>query len=173
MYLTQDFNFTFTLLQLNTSLDGLLTNLVHGDHCAKYQITSFAATNVFIGTVNHTCDAVTAFCPCSMVCFSSILYYYYLYIFNLVALKTCIYLYLQTDRLCLNCHRMEQTDCECPCECPLEMNLCNGQLFNNEDKNAICPPFVEHLRAPLVKRHLLDSIHSCFEMHCYNKNTEK
>lgn len=28
------------------------------------------------------------------------------------------------DRLCLNCERMEQTDCECPCECPLYSGSC-------------------------------------------------
>ena len=28
------------------------------------------------------------------------------------------------DRLCLNCHRMEQNECECPCECPLENDVC-------------------------------------------------
>lgn len=50
------------------SLEGLLTNLVHGDHCAKYQIATISHANVFIGVVNHTCEAVTAFCPCSMVC---------------------------------------------------------------------------------------------------------
>ncbi len=41
---------------------------------------------------------------------------------------------LQIDRLCLNCHRMEQTECECPCECPLEMNYCTGDLLEEEDR---------------------------------------
>ncbi|KAK8775913.1 hypothetical protein V5799_030742, partial [Amblyomma americanum] len=63
--------------KLNTSLEGILTNSVHGEHCAKYQV----------------------------------------------------------DRLCLNCHRMEQRDCECPCECPLQMNLCTGDLAHNEDRD--------------------------------------
>ena len=26
--------------QLNTSLDGIVTNLVHGEHCARYQVRS-------------------------------------------------------------------------------------------------------------------------------------
>jgi hypothetical protein len=120
-----------------------LTNLVHGDHCAKYQLTALSSTNVFIGIVNHTCDAITAFCPCSM-----------------------------TDRLCLNCHRMEQTDCECPCECPLEMD-CSGQLFDEEDQNPNCPPFAEPLRPPIVMRQMLDSLQNCFEVRCHNKHTEK
>uniref|UniRef100_A0A2C9LCW0 Uncharacterized protein n=1 Tax=Biomphalaria glabrata TaxID=6526 RepID=A0A2C9LCW0_BIOGL len=38
------------------------------------------------------------------------------------------------DRLCLNCKRMEQTECECPCECPLEMDFCSGQLLDIDDK---------------------------------------
>lgn len=38
---------------------------------------------------------------------------------------------IQTDRLCLNCHRMEPTECECPCECPLKVDLCTGQLLND------------------------------------------
>lgn len=38
----------------------------------------------------------------------------------------------QYDRLCLNCKRMEQTECECPCECPLDMDFCSGQLVDSE-----------------------------------------
>jgi len=30
----------------------------------------------------------------------------------------------QVDRMCLNCHRVEQTECECPCECLLLADLC-------------------------------------------------
>lgn len=55
------------LFQFNTSLDGVLTNLVHGEHCARYQIVSVPGTNIFLGMINHTCDLATAFCPCSMV----------------------------------------------------------------------------------------------------------
>lgn len=55
----------------------------------KYQITAVPGTNLFVALLNSTCDG-GAFCPCSTV-----------------------------DRICLNCNRMEQTNCECPCECPL------------------------------------------------------
>uniref|UniRef100_A0A1B0DMH7 Uncharacterized protein n=1 Tax=Phlebotomus papatasi TaxID=29031 RepID=A0A1B0DMH7_PHLPP len=55
----------------------------------KYQITVVPGTNIFVGVLNASNDG-GAFCPCSTV-----------------------------DRLCLNCNRMEQTECECPCECPL------------------------------------------------------
>ncbi|KAK3089856.1 hypothetical protein FSP39_007106 [Pinctada imbricata] len=93
----------------NTSLDGILTNLVHGEQCARYQITKIPGTNAFLGIVNHTCDTATAFCPCSMF-----------------------------DRLCLNCNLMEQIVCECPCECPLEMNFCTGELLQEDDRNPSC-----------------------------------
>ncbi|KAL1394728.1 hypothetical protein pipiens_003002 [Culex pipiens pipiens] len=56
----------------------------------KYQIMLIPGTNLFIGVVNSTNDG-GAFCPCSTV-----------------------------GNSCLNCNRMEQTECECPCECPLE-----------------------------------------------------
>ncbi|XP_058448231.1 VWFA and cache domain-containing protein CG16868 [Malaya genurostris] len=56
----------------------------------KYQIMLIPGTNVFIGMVNSTNDG-GAFCPCSTV-----------------------------GNSCLNCNRMEQTECECPCECPLD-----------------------------------------------------
>ncbi|XP_019539275.2 VWFA and cache domain-containing protein CG16868 [Aedes albopictus] len=56
----------------------------------KYQIMLIPGTNLFIGVVNTTNDG-GAFCPCSTV-----------------------------GNSCLNCNRMEQTECECPCECPLD-----------------------------------------------------
>lgn len=68
---------------------------------------------------------------------------------------------------------MEQTDCECPCECPLEMNVCTGQLFDEEDHNPSCPPLAEQLRPAPLMRHMLDNVQSCFEMSCFNKKTEK
>lgn len=58
----------------------------------KYQIALIPGTNIFITIVKSSSDG-GAFCPCSTV-----------------------------DRLCLNCNRMEQTDCECPCECPSIIN---------------------------------------------------
>ncbi|KAI1236902.1 hypothetical protein IHE44_0015160 [Lamprotornis superbus] len=91
--------------KFNTSLVGDLTNLVHGSHCSKYRLTRIPGTNAFVGIVNETCDSL-AFCACSMV-----------------------------DRLCLNCHRMEQNECECPCECPLEVNECTGNLTNAESRD--------------------------------------
>lgn len=53
--------------QFNTSVTGVLTNLVHGEHCVQYQVMALSGTNVFLGVVNQTCDVTTAFCPCSTV----------------------------------------------------------------------------------------------------------
>ncbi|XP_020708779.2 VWFA and cache domain-containing protein 1 [Athalia rosae] len=88
--------------QFNTSLEEVLTNIVHGEHCVKYQVAAVPGTNVFLGVVNATCNLLSAFCPCSTM-----------------------------DRLCLNCKRMEQTDCECPCECPLYSGSCTESKVNN------------------------------------------
>lgn len=75
--------------QFNTSMSDVLTNIVNGEK-SKYHITLVPGTNVFVTVVNSSSNGGDAFCPCSTV-----------------------------DRLCLNCNRMEQTECECPCECPL------------------------------------------------------
>jgi hypothetical protein len=93
--------------QFNISIDGIITNLVHGEHCHSYQLALIPGTNVFLGIVNQTC-LLRAFCPCSMV-----------------------------DRTCLNCNRMEQNECECPCECSQDMmcaGFVNGLLNNCEPR---------------------------------------
>ncbi|GFR18765.1 VWFA and cache domain-containing protein 1 [Trichonephila clavata] len=123
--------------ELNTSLDTVLTNLVHGEHCTKYQVMHVYGTNVFLGIVNQTCDGITAFCPCSM-----------------------------TDRLCLNCHRMEPTECECPCECPLKMDLCSGQLHSSNNHYPTCPHFPELPNLPIVSYNLMEYLKPCYEHHC-------
>jgi len=53
--------------RFNTSLSRVLTNLVHGEQCARYQVAAIPGTNLFVGIVNATCDVVTTFCPCSVV----------------------------------------------------------------------------------------------------------
>ncbi|KAH9496303.1 VWFA and cache domain-containing protein 1 [Bulinus truncatus] len=127
----------------NTSFVGTLTNLVHGEQCAKYQITHISGTNVFLGLVNHTCDTATAFCPCSMY-----------------------------DRLCLNCKRMEQTECECPCECPLEMDFCTGQLLDSDDKNPSCPHDPEREKLALSETVFKVDLEQCVKSSC-DKRTNK
>ncbi|CAN8010542.1 unnamed protein product [Ixodes pacificus] len=130
--------------KFNTSLEGILTNSVHGEHCGRYQITAIPGTNTFLGIVNHTCDYVRAFCPCSTV-----------------------------DRLCLNCHRMEQRDCECPCECPLQMNLCTGDLAHEEDRSSSCPRYSKVPLLPKLESFHFDSLQQCFNSECTSRLSEK
>ncbi|KAL5022166.1 hypothetical protein ScPMuIL_001321 [Solemya velum] len=127
----------------NTLLDGVLTNLVHGEHCARYQVTHIPGTNVFLGIVNYTCDTATAFCPCSMV-----------------------------DRLCLNCNRMEQSECECPCECPLHMNFCTGELLDEEDINPSCPRRSEHEQMVKENPLLVENLKQCYRPRCSDRKTK-
>ncbi|XP_010603533.1 VWFA and cache domain-containing protein 1 [Fukomys damarensis] len=122
--------------KFNTSLVGDLTNLVHGSHCSKYRLARIPGTNAFVGIVNETCDSL-AFCACSMV-----------------------------DRLCLNCHRMEQNECECPCECPLEVNECTGSLTNAENRNPSCEVHQEPLTYTAIDPGLQDALHQCVNSRC-------
>ncbi|XP_012946227.1 VWFA and cache domain-containing protein 1 isoform X2 [Aplysia californica] len=127
----------------NTSFTGTLTNLVHGEQCARYQITHITGTNAFLGLVNNSCETATAFCPCSMY-----------------------------DRLCLNCKRMEQTECECPCECPLEMDFCSGQLLDSDDKNPSCPHDPEREKLAISETIFQVELDQCFEPKCEQRKTK-
>ncbi|KAF7480595.1 VWFA and cache domain-containing protein 1 [Marmota monax] len=122
--------------QLSSGHTGDLTNLVHGSHCSKYRLARIPGTNAFVGIVNETCDSL-AFCACSMV-----------------------------DRLCLNCHRMEQNECECPCECPLEVNECTGNLTNAENRNPSCEVHQEPVTYTAIDPGLQDSLHQCVNSRC-------
>ncbi|RXM31443.1 hypothetical protein EOD39_7020 [Acipenser ruthenus] len=127
--------------KFNTSIIGDLTNLVHGSHCSKYRLTRIPGTNAFAGIVNETCDSL-AFCACSMV-----------------------------DRLCLNCHRMEQNECECPCECPLEVNECTGSLTNAENRNPSCEVHQDPLSLTLIDPSLQDTLPQCINTRCNQRFT--
>ncbi|TVK90659.1 VWFA and cache domain-containing protein 1 [Bagarius yarrelli] len=127
--------------KFNTSIVGDLTNLVHGSHCSKYRLTRIPGTNAFAGIVNETCDSL-AFCACSTV-----------------------------DRLCLNCHRMEQNECECPCECPLEVNECTGNLTNAENRNPSCEIHQEPLSMTVVESSLQDTLPQCINTQCSQRFT--
>ncbi|KAK1795745.1 hypothetical protein P4O66_001224 [Electrophorus voltai] len=120
---------------------GDLTNLVHGSHCSKYRLTRIPGTNAFAGIVNETCDSL-AFCACSTV-----------------------------DRLCLNCHRMEQNECECPCECPLEVNECTGNLTNAENRNPSCEVHQEPLSLTMIEPSLQDTLPQCINTRCSQRFT--
>ncbi|KAL4635019.1 VWFA and cache domain-containing protein 1 [Arapaima gigas] len=127
--------------KFNTSIVGDLTNLVHGSHCSKYRLTRIPGTNAFAGIVNETCDSL-AFCACSTV-----------------------------DRLCLNCHRMEQNECECPCECPLEVNECTGNLTNAENRNPSCEVHQEPLSLTIMDANLQETLPQCINTRCSQRFT--
>ncbi|XP_044742087.1 VWFA and cache domain-containing protein 1 [Chrysoperla carnea] len=129
--------------QFNTSFVGVIRNMIHGEHCSKYQITSIAGTNLFIGIVNSSCENSATFCPCSMV-----------------------------DRLCLNCNRMEQNECECPCECPLNLlkqQTCpNTNITSSFHKNPICPMIInEHFTVGNSLFYTkISNLKPCSNFHC-------
>lgn len=127
--------------KFNTNIVGDLTNLVHGSHCSKYRLTRIPGTNAFAGIVNETCDSL-AFCACSTV-----------------------------DRLCLNCHRMEQNECECPCECPLEVNECTGNLTNAENRNPSCEVHQEPVSLNVIDPSLHDTLPQCINTRCSQRYT--
>lgn len=85
------------------------------------------------------------------------------------------------DRLCFNCNRMEQTECECPCECPMnafKTESCSNPT-NTDPQNesfAICPPMMieeDHFNSNLSTFYSkLSDIKSCTNFHCELYTTE-
>ncbi|XP_017769692.1 PREDICTED: VWFA and cache domain-containing protein 1 [Nicrophorus vespilloides] len=128
---------------LNTSLDHVLVNAVHGEHSAKYQVAAVEGTNVFIGVVNATNGVVATFCPCNMI-----------------------------SRLCLNCNRMEQKECECPCECPLNLDTCTYPNKTLPD-NQLCPTVPEQtFSVPReVFLNIEDELKPCIKITCEELST--
>jgi len=137
---------------LNTSIDGILSNVksvdtIDGPSCPKYRIVHVPETNIFIGVVNESCIYFSAFCACSVV-----------------------------DRLCLNCERIEQTDCECPCECPLAPTACptiyeeddHGLLYPEEDPS--CAPYPDDIVLPHFDGY--EDVPSCFQVDCSTRKSE-
>lgn len=118
--------------------DGVVANKFHSEHCIQYKMTPVPYSNTFVGVVNETCDFVTAFCPCSM-----------------------------TDRLCLNCHRMEQEECECPCECALDLDACTGDILNrDDDSNPSCPGMEENTGLPKLDEDITKDLPQCLDFQC-------
>lgn len=124
--------------EFNTSLPNVLSNVVSGDHCVHYYIAAIPGTNAFIGLVNASCS-VGAFCPCSMV-----------------------------DRLCLNCNRMEQTECECPCECTSELYECpHANLTKLNQEIPLCGMIPENNNHKSHYFHnFAENLKSCFDFQC-------
>ncbi|XP_059049565.1 VWFA and cache domain-containing protein CG16868 [Achroia grisella] len=124
--------------EFNTSLPNVLSNVVSGDHCVHYYIAAIPGTNAFIGLVNASCS-VGAFCPCSMV-----------------------------DRLCLNCNRMEQTECECPCECSSELYECpnaNVSRFNQDIPLCGMMPENNNHKSHYFNN-FAENLKTCFDFQC-------
>ncbi|XP_071850515.1 VWFA and cache domain-containing protein 1-like [Apostichopus japonicus] len=126
----------------NTSFQGLLSNKHNSEHCILYKMTGISGTNAFVGIVNETCDTITEFCPCSM-----------------------------SDRICLNCNRMEQAECECPCECDLRLDPCSGDLVKDEDKNPACPGQEEDDTLPELPESLIDDLKQCTDTKCKGRTS--
>ncbi|CAH0407090.1 unnamed protein product [Chilo suppressalis] len=125
--------------EFNTSLPNVLSNVVSGDHCVHYYIAAIPGTNAFVGLVNVSCS-VGAFCPCSM-----------------------------SDRLCFNCNRMEQTDCECPCECSSELYECpnSNSTKSNQDNIPLCGMMPENNNHKSHYFHnFAENLKSCFDFQC-------
>uniref|UniRef100_A0A182JBD1 VWFA domain-containing protein n=1 Tax=Anopheles atroparvus TaxID=41427 RepID=A0A182JBD1_ANOAO len=122
----------------------------------KYQITLIPGTNLFLGIVNSTNDG-GAFCPCSTV-----------------------------GNSCLNCNRMEQTECECPCECPLDYGTTDGDGpaagCSMQPKRAksggifpvpLCSPLPEELISMSAINFETDyELKSCTNIHCEDYTTQ-
>ncbi|CAH1153371.1 unnamed protein product [Phaedon cochleariae] len=131
--------------KLNTSFKDVLVNFVPGEHCVTYRITSVPDTNVFIGIVNTSCNFGSTFCPCSIV-----------------------------DRLCLNCKRMEQNECECPCECPLVMenDICDTKFDKSNMTDNL--PCTQHNEESLGNKFIFNTdsnLEPCFPITCYAQKT--
>ncbi|KOB66107.1 Dihydropyridine-sensitive l-type calcium channel [Operophtera brumata] len=124
--------------EFNTSLANVLSNVVSGDHCVHYYIAAIPGTNAFVGLVNASCS-VGAFCPCSMV-----------------------------DRLCLNCNRMEQTECECPCECSSQLYECpNANVSQLNQETPLCGVMLENNNHKSHYFHnFAENLKSCFDFQC-------
>lgn len=91
--------------------------------CNYYYIVPVLNTNLYLGYVHDNCSSsITAFCPCSRV-----------------------------DNLCLNCLRMEPTDCECPCECPREPGFCLKKTLISDLPEDILPCEFPEEELPMVR----------------------
>ncbi|XP_040167231.1 VWFA and cache domain-containing protein CG16868 [Anopheles arabiensis] len=119
----------------------------------KYQITLIPGTNMFLGIVNSTNDG-GAFCPCSTV-----------------------------GNSCLNCNRMEQTECECPCECPLDYGVSEQDggcaTVPKRSKTAgsfpvpLCSPLPEELISMNAINYEADyELKSCTNINCEDYQTQ-
>ncbi|XP_030375435.1 VWFA and cache domain-containing protein CG16868 [Scaptodrosophila lebanonensis] len=106
----------------------------------KYAIALLRGSNLFAAFLNSSCDG-GAFCPCSTI-----------------------------DRVCLNCNRMDQTDCECPCECPM---LAPEAYANYTQQFPYCSPPGEHFVALPPTPETLNALPSCVAISCEAHATQE
>lgn len=71
------------------------------------------------------------------------------------------------DRSCLNCKRVEQTDCECPCECSLYRTECQLQDSNSNDME-VCPAPQEQGSSLTSSSWTNGALRSCQPFSCKN-----
>lgn len=78
-----------------------------------------------------------------------------------------IIFFFQMDRSCLNCKRMEQTDCECPCECSLYSSECQLREDSASAEMEPCPAPQEQgssLTSPWIQA--VNALKSCQPFSC-------
>lgn len=134
--------------QFNTSINEIITNWANVEK-TKYQIALIKNTNLFVGVINSTSSQNGAFCPCNVV-----------------------------DFLCLNCNRMEQTECECPCECNIFPEDCQtASIMKNSIQSAnetlamknstwqACPQPIEYVWS-FTSPHLKETVDACEAFPC-------
>ena len=110
------------------------------DSCTKWEVARVPGSSLILGVVKQAskgCQAAPAFCWCSTI-----------------------------DRTCLDCHRMEQGECECPCECPLKDRECPA----HESRPPYCPPMTASV--PSGVRHStvrIDRLPPCVHTNCQSR----
>ena len=114
------------------------------DSCTQWEVAKVPGTSLILGVVKEAsrgCQATPAFCWCSTI-----------------------------DRTCLDCHRMEQGECECPCECPLQSKECPAP-------HQSLPPYCTSVAtsAPSGVRHStvrIDRLPPCIHTNCQSRTSQ-
>jgi len=71
--------------------------------------------------------------------------------------------------MCLNCHRVEQTECECPCECLLLADFCTD---DHDASRETCPRHPDEVPPASVDTALSAARPSCFSSDCGQHTTK-
>lgn len=79
----------------------------------------------------------------------------------------------------MNCHRMEQSECECPCECPMELDTCINMSDSAQSEAEGLPtcPASEMSSfpppPPSSRSRDVDLLPSCLALDCEGRISEK